>query len=70
MVFNSITFSVLLFICQVICVLTVQMEGFRVFNPEDWEPSGMDGTSYAAEDLKKCLEGLARQLFGRVEIEA
>lgn len=46
------------------------MEGFRVFNPEDWEPSGMDGTSYAAEDLKKCLEGLARHLFGIVEIEA
>ncbi|XP_058208791.1 phenylalanine--tRNA ligase, chloroplastic/mitochondrial-like [Rhododendron vialii] len=45
-----------------------QMEGFRVFNPEDWEPSGMDDTSYAAEDLKKCLEGLARHLFGAVEM--
>ncbi|XP_028089559.1 phenylalanine--tRNA ligase, chloroplastic/mitochondrial-like isoform X2 [Camellia sinensis] len=40
-----------------------QMEGFRVFTPDDWEPSGMDGTSYVAEDLKKCLEGLARHLF-------
>ncbi|KAF5944648.1 hypothetical protein HYC85_018725 [Camellia sinensis] len=45
-----------------------QMEGFRVFTPDDWEPSGMDGTSYAAEDLKKCLEGLARHLFGSVEM--
>ncbi|KAF7134324.1 hypothetical protein RHSIM_Rhsim08G0147200 [Rhododendron simsii] len=34
-----------------------QMEGFRIFNPEDWEPSCMEGMSYAAEDLKKCLEG-------------
>ncbi|KAJ0042260.1 hypothetical protein Pint_18442 [Pistacia integerrima] len=41
-----------------------QMEGVRVFSPEDWEASGLDGTAYAAEDLKKCLEGLARHLFG------
>ncbi|XP_034679782.1 phenylalanine--tRNA ligase, chloroplastic/mitochondrial-like isoform X2 [Vitis riparia] len=45
-----------------------QMEGVRVFLPGDWEASGMDGTSYAAEDLKKCLEGLARHLFGDVEM--
>ncbi|CAN1176061.1 Phenylalanine--tRNA ligase, chloroplastic/mitochondrial [Linum perenne] len=45
-----------------------QMEGFRVFSPEDWEASGSDGTSYAAEDLKKCLEGLAVHLFGAVEM--
>ncbi|KAK4481516.1 hypothetical protein RD792_012417, partial [Penstemon davidsonii] len=43
-----------------------QMEGVRVFTPADWEGSGNDGTSYAAEDLKKCLEGLARHLFGTV----
>ncbi|KAL0009572.1 hypothetical protein SO802_011074 [Lithocarpus litseifolius] len=35
-----------------------QMEGVRVFSPDDWEASGVDATSYAAEDLKKCLEGL------------
>lgn len=40
------------------------MEGFRVFVPDEWGPSGMDATSYAATDLKKCLEGLARHLFG------
>ncbi|XP_054822385.1 phenylalanine--tRNA ligase, chloroplastic/mitochondrial-like isoform X2 [Prosopis cineraria] len=45
-----------------------QMEGFRVFVPDEWEPSGMDATSYAAADLKKCLEGLARHLFGAVEM--
>ncbi|XP_010427722.1 PREDICTED: phenylalanine--tRNA ligase, chloroplastic/mitochondrial [Camelina sativa] len=45
-----------------------QMEGFCVFSPEDWNESGMDPTLYAAEDLKKCLEGLARHLFGSVEM--
>ncbi|CDP11297.1 unnamed protein product [Coffea canephora] len=45
-----------------------QMEGLRVFSPHDWEGSGTDGTSYAAGDLKKCLEGLARHLFGSVEM--
>lgn len=42
----------------------LQMEGFCVFSPEDWNESGKDSTLYAAEDLKKCLEGLARHLFG------
>jgi phenylalanyl-tRNA synthetase alpha chain len=42
------------------------MEGVRVFSPDDWEASGIDSTSYAAEDLKKCLEGLARHLFGKL----
>lgn len=41
------------------------MEGVRVFSLNDWEASGTDGTSYAADDLKKCLEGLARHLFGK-----
>lgn len=45
-----------------------QMEGFRVFTPVDWEASGVDGTSYAAMDLKKTLEGLAQHLFGNVEM--
>ncbi|KAJ9557486.1 hypothetical protein OSB04_012100 [Centaurea solstitialis] len=45
-----------------------QMEGVRVFNPSDWNDSGMDGTLYAANDLKACLEGLARHLFGAVEM--
>ncbi|KAJ7943020.1 Phenylalanine--tRNA ligase [Quillaja saponaria] len=45
-----------------------QMEGFRVFSEGDWEASGMDATSFAAGDLKKCLEGLARLLFGAVDM--
>ncbi|XP_038883400.1 phenylalanine--tRNA ligase, chloroplastic/mitochondrial [Benincasa hispida] len=45
-----------------------QMEAVRVFSLNDWEASGTDGTSYAADDLKKCLEGLARHLFGAVEM--
>ncbi|XP_077233847.1 phenylalanyl-tRNA synthetase class IIc family protein isoform X2 [Tasmannia lanceolata] len=45
-----------------------QMEGVRVFSPDEWVSSGMDGTSYAAMDLKKALEGLARHLFGAVEM--
>uniref|UniRef100_A0A453K1P6 Phenylalanyl-tRNA synthetase domain-containing protein n=1 Tax=Aegilops tauschii subsp. strangulata TaxID=200361 RepID=A0A453K1P6_AEGTS len=45
-----------------------QMEGFRVFSPDDWSGSGMDGTAYAATDLKKTLEGLATHLFGAVEM--
>ncbi|KAL2329546.1 hypothetical protein Fmac_017127 [Flemingia macrophylla] len=45
-----------------------QMEGFRVFAPEEWEASGMDATLHSATDLKKCLEGLARHLFGAVEM--
>ena len=43
----------------------MQMEGFRVFSPDEWSGSGMDGTAYAAAELKKMLEGLARHLFGK-----
>lgn len=50
-----------------ICFWTVQMEGVRVFSPDDWEASGMDATTYAAGDLKKCLEGLAQHLFGKLK---
>lgn len=45
-----------------------QMEGVRVLSPDEWADSGLDGTSYAAKDLKKSLEGLARKLFGDVEM--
>ncbi|XP_042484557.1 phenylalanine--tRNA ligase, chloroplastic/mitochondrial [Macadamia integrifolia] len=45
-----------------------QMEGVCVFSRHEWEASGMDATSYAAGDLKKCLEGLAKHLFGAVEM--
>ncbi|XP_002528951.2 phenylalanine--tRNA ligase, chloroplastic/mitochondrial [Ricinus communis] len=45
-----------------------QMEGVRVFSSADWEASGSDATSFVADDLKKCLEGLAKHLFGAVEM--
>lgn len=45
------------------------MEGVRVFQPDEWEASGLDATSYAAKDLKKCLEGLAHHLFGKPKSE-
>ncbi|KAF5732851.1 phenylalanine--tRNA ligase chloroplastic/mitochondrial [Tripterygium wilfordii] len=45
-----------------------QMEGVRVFSPNDWEASSLDATSIAAGDLKTCLAGLARHLFGAVEM--
>lgn len=44
------------------------MEGVRVFSSNDWDGSGVDGTSFAARDLKECLEGLARHLFGKSKI--
>lgn len=44
-----------------------QMEGFRVFSPEEWEAAGVDGTTLAVNDLKETLEGLAKRLFGNVE---
>ena len=45
-----------------------QMEGFRVFEPEEWEAAGKESVDLAAEELKDCLEGLARHLFGDVEM--
>jgi len=45
-----------------------QMEGVCVFEPSEWEAAGMDGTEYACQELKKTLEGLARHLFGDVEM--
>ena len=40
------------------------MEGFRVFSPPEWEAAGVDGTTFALQDLKETLEGLAKRLFG------
>lgn len=36
-----------------------------MFSPDEWSGSGLDGTAYAAAELKKTLEGLARHLFGK-----
>ncbi|KAL2926574.1 Phenylalanine--tRNA ligase chloroplastic/mitochondrial [Bienertia sinuspersici] len=53
-------------LCPIVSVKA--MEGVRVFSPDDWESSGLDATTYTAQDLKTCLEGLARHLFGAVEM--
>lgn len=45
-----------------------QMEGVRVFGPQDWQASGMEGAQYAEMELKRTLEGLAQHLFGEVEM--
>ncbi|KAI3438380.1 hypothetical protein D9Q98_000812 [Chlorella vulgaris] len=45
-----------------------QMEGVRVFGPQDWQASGMEGAQYAEVELKRTLEGLAQHLFGEVEM--
>ncbi|XRB08820.1 phenylalanine--tRNA ligase alpha subunit [Pycnococcus provasolii] len=45
-----------------------QMEGVRVFDPSEWEAAGMDSTAFAEQELKNTLEGLARHLFGDVEM--
>lgn len=44
-----------------------QMEGVRVFTPQEWEAAGKDATEFAATELKAALEGLAKHLFGDVE---
>ncbi|XP_024526265.1 phenylalanine--tRNA ligase, chloroplastic/mitochondrial isoform X2 [Selaginella moellendorffii] len=45
-----------------------QMEGFRVFSESEWKDTGLDGTDLAVKDLKETLEGLAKRLFGNVEM--
>lgn len=45
-----------------------QMEGVRVFEPAEWEAAGVDGTEFAAKELKETLEGMTRHLFGDVEM--
>ena len=44
-----------------------QMEGVRVFEPEEWEGAGLDPAEYAERELRAELEGLAKHLFGDVE---
>lgn len=50
------------------CVVIVQMEGVSIFYPDEWGSAGLDATEYAAKDLKRCLEGLARHLFGKTTL--
>ncbi|KAK9823346.1 hypothetical protein WJX72_002080 [[Myrmecia] bisecta] len=45
-----------------------QMEGVRVFSPDEVAAAGVSGSQLAEDDLKHTLEGLARHLFGDVEM--
>lgn len=45
-----------------------QMEGVRVYQQSEWEAAGVSGTELAEKELKHTLEGLARHLFGEVEM--
>uniref|UniRef100_A0A7S0SL53 phenylalanine--tRNA ligase n=1 Tax=Mantoniella antarctica TaxID=81844 RepID=A0A7S0SL53_9CHLO len=45
-----------------------QMEGVRIFDAEEWESTGVDPIVLAQGELKDTLEGLARHLFGEVEM--
>ena len=45
-----------------------QMEGVRVFEKEEWESKGVEAVDLARDELRTTLEGLARHLFGDVEM--
>ena len=45
-----------------------QMEGVRVFEKEEWESKGVEAVDLARDELRTPLEGLARHLFGDVEM--
>jgi len=45
-----------------------QMEGVRVFEKEEWESKGVEAVDLARDELRSTLEGLARHLFGDVEM--
>ena len=42
--------------------------GLYVYEPSEWEEKGLSGSDLADQDLKKVLEGLAKHLFGDVEV--
>lgn len=44
-----------------------QMEGVRVFGPEDWSAAGMEPTEFAAKELKGALEVGRGRGGGRLE---
>ena len=44
------------------------MEGVRVFEKDEWESKGVEAVDLARDELRTTLEGLARHLFGDVEM--
>eukprot|EP00891_Asterochloris_glomerata_P008175 jgi/Astpho2/8175/fgenesh1_pm.00120_%23_39_t len=46
-----------------------QMEGVRVFSDEEVQASGMTGKQLADQELRETLQGLAKHLFGDVQMK-
>ena len=42
--------------------------GMRLFEPAEWEAAGVSGPAIAEQELKSVLQGLAKHLFGDVEV--
>ena len=40
----------------------------RVYQPSDWEAAGVNGVKHMEQELKSALEGMAKHLFGDVEV--
>ena len=40
----------------------------RVYTPDDWEAAGLEGLQFMEQELKRTLEGMAKHLFGDVEV--
>ena len=49
-------------------VQAIGAAGMYVYNPDEWEAKGVSGSELADKDLKAVLEGLAKHLFGDVEV--
>lgn len=43
-------------------------QGVRLFEEAEWKAAGKDATTHCADELKSTLEGLAKHLFGEVQI--
>ena len=41
-----------------------------MYEPSEWEAKGLSGSDLADQDLKTILEGLAKHLFGDVEVRS
>jgi hypothetical protein len=46
------------------------MEGVKVFTNDEWVEAGLSSVNYVEKDLKEALEGLARHLFGEVQLKS
>lgn len=46
------------------------MEGVKVFTNDEWVEAGLSSVNYVEKDLKEALEGLARHLFGKVQLKS